>query len=325
MIHFFNFSVSLLKKDEVYSFPLFFYDARAKKRHSFLAPDAPLSEELVTEQQEREGRGVFLQVYYEDLEDFGKETQVELENLRSYNQAFFICDDLSKEREDKYSSIDLEGFVFKDEFFKSFKDQNYNFLKQCVLKNIMQWPLYESSFLSDFSATAEKLFLHSHRPVLIATCAFLVALDLGIKDHATLASLIFACLLMDIGETQIPLSSLNSEGLENSDLWKKHPMLSLYVLSKGPYDINNQTKRFILEHHEMANGRGFPRAKKVDKIHRLSLVISFWDQFFSDDQLDLESRLSKLLTRAQSFDDQQLNLTNDLIEYFEKLKPKVSE
>ncbi len=89
-----------------------------------------------------------------------------------------------------------------------------------------------------------------------------------------------AALLHDIGKIGINESILNKPtGLENSE-WeavKRHPEIGYRILSASAE--YSDLSLFILEHHEMWNGTGYPRGLRGDAISLPARIISVADSY----------------------------------------------
>lgn len=111
--------------------------------------------------------------------------------------------------------------------------------------------------------------------------------DLTWDSESTIHRMSFATLLHDISlpdsfykerfETEEQINMLSSE---NKILYKKHPEESAHI-SKNFGQISGGVDRFILEHHELPNGKGFPKRLNYNNIHPLSAVLHLAD-FIAD-------------------------------------------
>lgn len=98
--------------------------------------------------------------------------------------------------------------------------------------------------------------------------------------RAELDTLTVAGLLHDIGKTQIPEEVLNKPGKYTDEEWalvKSHPMLGYKVL-KGR-DFDKSITLAALQHHERADGSGYPRGLVDDEIDDVASVIAIADVY----------------------------------------------
>ena len=112
----------------------------------------------------------------------------------------------------------------------------------------------------------------------IITAAFLSFMKANEKTVRT-ASL--CTMLMDVGMSKIPKEILGKTGKLTAGEFntiKKHPLLS-YLLLKGSAQVPVGTLNLILQHHELADGSGYPHGLKGNDVRHLSRVIRIVDVF----------------------------------------------
>ncbi len=116
---------------------------------------------------------------------------------------------------------------------------------------------------------------------------FSILKDLTWDSESTIHRMSFASLLHDISlpevfykqlhETEDQVKNLSEE---NRKLYLKHPEDSAHI-AKNFDSITGGISRFILEHHELPNGKGFPRGLNYNHIHPLTAVLHLSD-FIAD-------------------------------------------
>lgn len=92
----------------------------------------------------------------------------------------------------------------------------------------------------------------------------------------------FAALLHDIGKTRVPLEIINKpDKLTEAEfsVIKKHPELGVDIIEDLKFDLNESSKRVILEHHERYDGTGYPFGKKDKEIAMQSYVAGVCDVY----------------------------------------------
>lgn len=115
---------------------------------------------------------------------------------------------------------------------------------------------------------------------LIDTSIFMIlfgkTLNLGVKEIEDAA---IAGLLHDIGKTQIRDSILLKPTKltdEEMEIMKRHTIYG-YDILKNQLGYKEEIARVAKEHHERADGRGYPMRLKWDKVHLYSKMVAICD------------------------------------------------
>lgn len=80
----------------------------------------------------------------------------------------------------------------------------------------------------------------------------------------------------DLGKMSWPVQLVDKVPL-NADDWnviRAHPIAGEYYLRQEIPNAPELVCRIIREHHERSNGKGYPKGKKEDEIHPLSLLVA---------------------------------------------------
>lgn len=111
--------------------------------------------------------------------------------------------------------------------------------------------------------------------VAVSMLAMMIANHLGLtKDQ--IIELGIAGLLHDIGKLKIPQQFFSGRDISPSKrkfVVEKHPSYSVDFLNLSP-EISDTVKQLVLEHHEFADGSGYPTGKTINQLHPLSLIVS---------------------------------------------------
>ena len=269
---------SFFSLEQTLTMPIFLYDPQREQRKVTLYSNSPITEELIGEWEQAEEKGGHLQIIWEEKESFCDQLELNYIEIEKNNEFLFKM--LAKENkriqlyEDKVeSNFHLKSFLVKN------LDSNYLPLIQRVHDEVMLFPLGVSDEISMVTELVEKLFVRDLIPVRIAALSYYLAKLNKVTDPESLSSVILAALIKDIGLNQINVSEAMKKQHKEGDLFYKHPMLSVFLMSKTGFEFSTLTKRLVLEHQEVSNGTGYPRGKKEDKIEPLSQLIQAADQY----------------------------------------------
>lgn len=112
---------------------------------------------------------------------------------------------------------------------------------------------------------------------------FCIALNLAQQTHhcaEEIQALGIAALLHETGWAQIPLSLMGKRKAYTPTevgLIQKHPELGLKMLTSS--EIPELSRRIIAEHHELADGSGYPNGLNAEQTHPLSQLFSVVDRY----------------------------------------------
>lgn len=279
MLKFYKVDKDIFKVGNSYSFHIFLFDPERNKRIIDKYPGTVLTEEHIDVWNNFLEKGAFLQIFFEEKEMVFLECEIDEKKLENFNSFYFKMIRLQENRIKEFEEKANAKFLLRTEVNKIDETNNFMPLIERVRAEVMCFPLYENEFVSMATEIVNKLFVRDTVPVRVAAFAYLLAKQAKITDVNTLSELILACLLKDVGLSLIPTDKFkNYKELLHDDLYLKHPMLSIYLLSKSGVDFSKNIKRFILEHHEQFDGSGFPRQKKEEYIDISSMIINASDQ-----------------------------------------------
>ena len=101
------------------------------------------------------------------------------------------------------------------------------------------------------------------------------------SDH-TLETMALACLLHNIGMTQLPANvvgkNVHEMDAEEWKLYQQHPELGAEMVGNNSL-ISSTIKQIILQHHEYYDGTGYPKKKRRNEILILANIICLADDF----------------------------------------------
>ena len=272
---------SMLKMDTFYTFPIFLYDHSREQRLVALHKSSVVTQELLDQWSIIEEKGGHLQIEADVKRDFLFEAQTTADQVDSLNQFELRMIELEKSRSLIYKDFLEEEFLFISEITKAVESNDFHKIINRAKAELLMYPLTISDEVSMMTQLVDKLFVQDTFVTRMSSFTYFFTKSFGIKDQKMIAQIVIASLLKDVGLTLINLQKLkDSEDLLKLDLYLKHPMLSIFLLSKHPIELSKDVKRIILEQHETIDGEGFPNGKKENYIAISSQIVHLCDHLF---------------------------------------------
>ncbi len=302
MLKFYRVKADFFETDKEYAFNIFLYDTRRDQRVVTLKPNVELTAEIKEEWLVLESKGAYYQIFIDNLKEFYHQTQVSESELLALNDFYFRMYDLQQDRLKLYEEKSKETFLLRSTLKDIAKTNNFQPLIDKVRAEILCFPLYESELISISTELVDKLFKRDIMPVRVAALAYMLAKQNKITDREQLCVITISSLLKDVGFGLIRSGLLsNFKDIVQEDIYLKHPMLSIYVLSKAGFEFDKQVKRIILEQHEQSDGSGFPRGKKEDYVNYLSYIVNLCDQILMYSSGKINGRETDLIKTIELF------------------------
>jgi len=120
---------------------------------------------------------------------------------------------------------------------------------------------------------------HQHA-ISVCMLSMMIGKKLGLSSQE-ISNLGTAGLLHDIGKLKIPSQFYTNKDVSSAKrkfVIEKHPEYSIEFINNVP-SVNADVKRLIVEHHEFADGSGYPKGLKEDKLHPHSLIVSMVNMY----------------------------------------------
>lgn len=157
---------------------------------------------------------------------------------------------------------------------------------------------------------------------LTALIAGMMASDSPLSSPATIHSLILSCLFHDIGKIDLPekVQTHQLEKLDEKELkqYQQHPLLSAKRLEKIPM-VGETTLQAVSQHHERADGSGFPLGLKDNRIGLAAKYLGLADEFVKElqaNQRPATETLRCLITRPEHNSRFSTSVTTQLVNQF---------
>ncbi|MHB1167203.1 MAG: HD-GYP domain-containing protein [Carboxydocellales bacterium] len=131
--------------------------------------------------------------------------------------------------------------------------------------------------LVDIRAMNDYAFGHS---VNVAVLSLIMGTALG-YDQMSLKNLAIGALFHDVGKTFIPdeiLRKASPYECEESNGIKQHTTLGFEVLRKFE-GVSLFSAHVALQHHELVNGKGYPRGLKGEEVHEFARIVAIADVY----------------------------------------------
>jgi len=325
-MRFLNIRSFWLRVDGKYPVNLFLYDSMREKRLVALYINSPVTEQLLEDWDTIEENGGFIQITYKDEQSFLEQAKLSPEDLRSANKEYYDSIELQQKRLDQYEHKTKDVFLLKT-FLMNLDNSGHTKLIERVRAEVLQFPLNVSPSVSLLTFMVEKLFIRDTLPNRVAALAYMLAKLNKISDPEQLSQILLTALLKDIGFNQIKKSFFDDNDYLKTSLYKKHPMLSIYIMSKSGFEFPKHMKRLILEHHEQMDGEGFPRGKSDDHIDFLSYfahvadhLVMFSEGYITGTKCEIID-VVKLITKESTREGLVTSFPGPIIESLRSLIP----
>ncbi len=117
---------------------------------------------------------------------------------------------------------------------------------------------------------------------LVTFLSVILANKLGWKSKITIESLALGAMLHDLGKLKLSSTILQQERstLTQEELtqYQKHPEYGLDLLNNIP-KISEPVRQIVYQHHELANGKGFPNKLNGFRIYPMAKIVTLSNYF----------------------------------------------
>ncbi len=260
-------------KEYLFPFHIYFYDEENKLYKKFLYANTPFNKETQKEFKENLMKGYQVAVPLNQQKTFFKFTGkvVEVREIKEEKEVY------------KVSRAELRNLHFgllehKKELKKAMENDDFTEIIRTTRNVILQFPLNLSNDVSIAVMLTNDLpsFDSFYNRTMVLSYFF--ALYVKLQDTAEISKLIASSYLHHVGYTQLPtfFSLKQNFSLTDNQMheMKKHTKLTAHLVKKVGLVMSPDIEKIILEHHERANGAGYPEGKTEHQLHPLSLLLA---------------------------------------------------
>lgn len=268
-----------LKDESVFSFQLYIYNPQNREHTLFLHPNSPLDEPRVKLLDFILERGGMLAINRKQKKSFLRDVNLKEEDIPGLKAR----EEGQEEKNRKMAIYMLEKhraekpFHLHQEIKAALLEDNFTQLIEEARLEICCFPVDVSDTVSLCPLLAEELLHEDNFINRAVTLCYFMAKILKIKDDEGLADVIVAAFFAHLGLTQLPYSMIGHPSLELSSgqvrLYQKHPGLTQHLLRKSKINLSDRCLKVILEHHERADGSGYPHHKIEEYLDSFSLLV----------------------------------------------------
>ncbi len=149
----------------------------------------------------------------------------------------------------------------------------------------------------------------------ITSLSAMVAVASGFDSRKSLRDLAYACLIMDSSMSEFTADEVKQYYMDPAALppevlarFKKHPARSHELAQEKLKSLSDVTLQLILSHHELCNGKGFPRGLRTESVFALVKVLALGVDIFE------VMKRAELNGKAKTIPETLLELTEPNVE-----------
>ena len=233
----------------------------------------------ITEVNIDERKGIaaadILKAVVEPEKDFSEKADIVPEQLKE------VIADKKMPPEAKAQAVHLHSVNMMSKLFDKPDKENIGQFKEGIV-GVVDLILADNAtnnYLLNLTAHDYNTYVHS---VNVGVLAVSLAKTLFAKsDNHDMHALGAGFFLHDLGKVYIDESIINKPGKlteEEMDEMRKHPSLGFELLNETK-QINDESRLIVLQHHERADGTGYPQKMRGNEIHIYGRICSVADVF----------------------------------------------
>jgi HD-GYP domain-containing protein (c-di-GMP phosphodiesterase class II) len=211
----------------------------------------------------------------EPEKDFTKEANIVTEELKE------VIADKKMPPESKAQAVHWHSVNMMSKLFDTPSKENIGQFKEGIV-NVVDLILADNAtnhYLLNLTAHDYNTYVHSVNVGVLAVS--LAKVILAKSDNHDMHALGAGFFLHDIGKVYINEEIINKPGKltdEEMNEMRKHPSMGFKLLNETK-QINDESRLIVLQHHERANGLGYPQKMRGNDIHIYGRICSVADVF----------------------------------------------
>ncbi len=326
-------------QQEIFSFNLFIYNPLNDQYSIFLHANSPLTDDKREFIKLLEQKGGALAISLNQKRTFLLESKLDPKDIPGLTP--YAKHPLEKARDLYIKALEHKRekrpapFIGKIELKRAIVEDNYLPLIEEAHDEILTFPVNKSSTVSLAIFLTEKLLVRDNITNRIVAFCYFIAKELQIKDEQTQAELVCAAFLHHLGFTQLNRALINAPYLflqeREKSHYRRHLGLSQHLLKKIQLDISDNVMRIILEHHERADGKGYPYMKTDKSIYLPAQILGAVSHLFeysagkiSGEKYSIHTVLTQFTSGMNALGLEK-NFSPSIIEVFESIKQVTEE
>ena len=161
--------------------------------------------------------------------------------------------------------------TLNEETLKKFAKQGQEIVRSMLRSPLTQLALTQ---LQNYSITVLEHSLN------VAFLAVYCASQMGYDHRPILENIALGALLHDLGQSRVKVNETDSDRDVELKL-RQHPVLAGAIFDEAGLELPLEVQLIVAQHHEYADGSGFPKGMKGPMIYDLARIVSlinFYDQ-----------------------------------------------
>ena len=274
----FEIGLEHLKDVEVFPFHLFVYNPSKKSYNLYLGANIPLTEQKLTFIQyilQRKGK---LAISKKQQLTFLKHMNLSESDIPSLEleAELKVQEEVFEELPQSEANIVID-FDFEDEFIEADKSNDYLRLITAMRQEVLEFSKKIDHTVSLATYLVQELATEDNLINRVTALSYFLTKEANIKDTKSLADIVVAGYLFHLGYTQMDMKLSSSPQLLMGDRMshehKKHLGLSQHLVKKSGVELSMRCQKIINEHHERADGNGYPNQKSKHQVEPLAIIL----------------------------------------------------
>ncbi len=285
----FHIERSILGQDKIFPFHLYIYNPLNKTYNPFLFGNAPLENEKSELLKFILDRGGSLAIDLRQKKTFLANLELDEKDVPSLaepvvHQLEVKRQEKLEKREKDLASGSFKPFAFKEEFSASIENDNYMPIIDYVRSEIELFDITLTHTVSLATFLSECLLNEDNYINRIVACSFMMAKNMDMKDEEALADITVAAFFAHLGHTQLDYSLTRLGYIQLNEYsaksYRSHGGLAQHLIRKSGVEISERCLQIVQDHHERADGNGYPMQKAGAVLDPLALILGAISHLF---------------------------------------------